>query len=395
MKNYDNYIVNKIYSTPHYIVLELYYQKIKQEIGIGRGKGYCNAGELNSKYARKLKIKDNVVDYLRKYIERAKIEKMYIFENKILVLNFKKTLSFIFYYEDHELKFKTFETLEQLKLNIEKTSLQQIQALDWNENSKYDQELELKFNKKFKTEKSSKHRKMEKIKGDLIAIEKSISFSQELKENNIEFGEDIQLPLKKIKFGSQLSHWQKRDRVFSFIKNLKKVYEIQIARLKQVESELLGAKVPSMFESNEFKNKEKIRIEWGLKSKTKRLFDEWKLNEIKIYVGKSAKGNNLLLDKHFANDDTWGHPDDVAGPHIIVKNVEVDKLNQELVNYLGSMLQEKYECKFQNLIFSRKNDLRRVAGKLGQVQLKESIKKTFKFTPDWRNKMSLVESDDI
>jgi len=109
MKNFSHYIVNKIYSTPHLLVLELYCNKIKQEICIGRGKRYCVAGELHSKYARKLKIKDSLVDYLKKYVERARVEKIEIIQDKVLIFELRKTNLLAFFYEGHELKFKVFD----------------------------------------------------------------------------------------------------------------------------------------------------------------------------------------------------------------------------------------------------------------------------------------------
>ena len=365
---------------------------MKQEIAIGRGKKYCVAGELHSKYARKLKIKDSIVDYLKKYAERARIDKFEIVNEKLLVLRFKKTFSFVLYYESHELKFKSFENEKSLNDYVEIALSIPIQSLEWNQLADYDKEVDSLFQKKYKNETKSKSNKEKKIKQDLAAIEKTINFSQELKNDSIQLQDSLELPLKKIKFEKNMSHWQKRDKVFSFIKKLKTVKEIQVKRLEEVQKSLSSKNVSSVFESQEFKLKEKIRVNWKIETKVSSHWDKWKYKDHLIYVGKSAKGNDELIKKYFSNEDCWGHPDEVAGPHIIIKAINPDQISQELVDALCSLVEERYNCTFKNIIFCRKNDLRRVSGKLGQVQLRESTKRTYKFQPEWGNNLSLVEA---
>ncbi|PIP92904.1 MAG: hypothetical protein COW00_06290 [Bdellovibrio sp. CG12_big_fil_rev_8_21_14_0_65_39_13] len=392
MKNFSHYIVNKIYSTPHLLVLELYCNKIKQEICIGRGKRYCVAGELHSKYARKLKIKDSLVDYLKKYVERARVEKIEIIQDKVLIFELRKTNLLAFFYEGHELKFKVFDSEELLKSFINNYNFDSVQKIEWEDYKNYDQELESAFQKKIKNETKSKSKKEQKIKQDILAIEDTLNFSQLLKNDSIQFEDSIQLPLKKIKFEKNMSHWQKRDRVFAFIKKLKQVKEIQENRLLEIQKSVSTNHEHAFLASQEFKTKEKIRVHWKLESKANSHWDKWKYKEYIFYVGKSAKGNNELIDRFFTSEDCWGHPDEVAGPHLIIKELMPDDLSQEFLDVLGSLIEERYKCSFKDFIFCRKSDLRRVSGKLGQVQLRESVKRTYKFKPEWGNKLSLVEA---
>jgi predicted ribosome quality control (RQC) complex YloA/Tae2 family protein len=103
---------------------------------------------------------------------------------------------------------------------------------------------------------------------------------------------------------------------------IQKLEESISAKEKEIDS--LARKIVSIDEETGFKNLRKLVDESGLASQKEKQapslpYHEFEFKGFKIWVGKSAEGNDTLTLKHSFKEDLWLHAKDVAGSHVLIK----------------------------------------------------------------------------
>ena len=66
---------------------------------------------------------------------------------------------------------------------------------------------------------------------------------------------------------------------------------------------------------NELNNNEQV-----VETNPLSLFKVYNFQQFVIYVGRNAKNNDLLTQKHAKKEDLWLHARDVSGSHVVIKH---------------------------------------------------------------------------
>ncbi|NPA15908.1 MAG: fibronectin-binding domain-containing protein [Deferribacteres bacterium] len=163
----------------------------------------------------------------------------------------------------------------------------------------------------------------------LINLARIKDYSEHIEVPN-PYNEDevLKIPLKKGKKPSRVA-----EEYFERYAKLKRAEEFLLRRKQEVERELsflqeLEWQIESSTSLSELEEVREILEECGyIKSKTsskkpkKRTpsYRAFRLKDVEIYVGKSARGNDYVTFKLASRDDLWFHVKGYPGAHVVVK----------------------------------------------------------------------------
>lgn len=212
--------------------------------------------------------------------------------------------------------------------------------------------------------KKALQRRAKGIKSSLIRFEKELGESLKWADKEKE-GQLLQAHFSALKRGEksiELLDWETNDPVkidldpkltpheevstrFKSAKKLRKgIPHLQFILIKNRvylrKIELLGLKIPFAASEEEL---EAIRVMAGIPQKqgppsvkkalekAKPYFEFFSEARIPIWVGKSAKENDLLTFQHANGLDTWLHAADCPGSHVVIKTAKGQKPDPETV----------------------------------------------------------------
>jgi predicted ribosome quality control (RQC) complex YloA/Tae2 family protein len=70
-------------------------------------------------------------------------------------------------------------------------------------------------------------------------------------------------------------------------------------------------------------------------------YEHFKILDFDVYLGKNAKGNDLIL-KNASKEDIWMHPKSIPGPHLILKNPKrLQQIDKNLLEQCAQKIRER------------------------------------------------------
>jgi predicted ribosome quality control (RQC) complex YloA/Tae2 family protein len=396
------YPIQKAYTTPHFLVLGMRFPGQNVVLYIGRGNQYEGIFMSNKFPPSYLRIQDRLLDYVRKYLVGARLGKMEVDEKHFMSLfHFKNDHtdnSFSFGYKDRQLFF-----IKQWKEEIytswngetssgkniadlvdkflgEKSTVESSRASSWSLENYFAEEQKKVSGKPVQKKKEKfLEKKLHNIGHDLESAQKWQQMEEEMlsEDDELVFGENQSVfHGHKIKFGSQLNHWQKRDVVFGKIKKLKKAEEILKNRLQETGEELSKVKIGE-FEFEVTKEKA-IAPLWqtGKTTKTKNESEHniknFQLKKLFGTIALDAESNDWLRSQG-SKDHYWFHVENYPGAHCLIKTDDVGVLSGEDLSAIASMLRDYSQLEITEIpvIYSQLKNVKGLKGAQGKVLIKK------------------------
>jgi hypothetical protein len=178
----------------------------------------------------------------------------------------------------------------------------------------------------------------------------------------------------KFRFDSHLNIHQRRDIVFTKVKQLKLAEQNLIRRLEESQKELhqSGGNIVE-------RRPNLIEPVWGerqLESAPVNHEEGYLIFElpdhVNIALGKTAQGNDFIRSQWAKKDYVWFHLEGGTSCHLIV-NKKIDEIGQDIFNLAGNLIAKysKYGAEIIPLIFTQVSNLKGVKGSAGMVRYKK------------------------
>ena len=184
--------------------------------------------------------------------------------------------------------------------------------------------------------------------------------STEVELENFYTGKPILIQLKK-----ELSVQKNAESYYRKSKNEKIEIETAERNLKAAEHKLhqLGETLLEVENARDIRQlrgilKEQAAIS-GSDRKEDLPFREYLFKGTKIWVGKNARNNDLLLTKYAHKDDWWLHARDTTGSHVVVKNPHPSKELLEFAASLAAWYSKRRSEKLVTVIYTPRKYVRK------------------------------------
>ncbi len=404
--------MQKIYSTPDFIVITIRFPGKTKFLWVGRG-GEFNGVYLSDKSSPShLRLKDNYLEYNRVRLRNTLLYDVFAddFERIVIFKMVKRSMLLLWsvfikgttvYFcwgkeKNEKIEIKKSWSSEALLISKNYDS-SDITCL-FNEvgrrskemtqkNETYDYISEYikkngvdKFTKTLKRKKEKfKIRKMENIKKDIKRMEnwkKIQEYAGAILEEDLKDKVSVVIANYKIKIPRHFNFYQKRDHLFLMSKRFRAGREILLKRLEETEA-LKEEKKVECISKDQFKIRYPI---WnrGNKSTTEVIkeigYTIYKIPNIgSLGLGKNAKGNDQLRKEWGKKEDIWFHLDGMPGAHAILKSDEKTILSKEVLDLISSIisLTSKHTSEEIPLVYTKLKYIRGVKGVPGMVTIKK------------------------
>lgn len=400
--------IQKIYSTPHYIVLVVRLPGASRYIYIGRGgkyKGIISGKRLASPDFRGV---DRFLEFLRRNLRGGRIEKILFdpLDNILAIHYFKmqkeqhihffwKGDSLYFTHFDGEFQFISWQggrlpatefdairVFEQVGRKEQKNSLvERIFSEDIVES--YLNELSgfLAGEGEKKKKVKSLKRKVGNISNDLARVRKCTEIKKLLVEDTLTLdGGRFEYQRVKIKYPRDVSdHFKKRDYLFKKMKDYERAQLFLCKRLRETEEQL----AKYLLSENKEIDFLKLVVSpiWGTRGEiakksgeVSREYGEFKtLTGKRVAIASNAQGNDYLRINWAKKEDLWMHLDGYKSGHLFVKTENITQLGQEELSSLVGLLAEKSHFGPEKVpvLFTKVKFLKGVKGAPGKVTYKK------------------------
>ncbi len=368
---------------------------------IGRGNQYEGIFVSDKFPPSYLRVQDRLLDYVRKYLVGTRLGKMEVDEKHFFSLfHFKNDHtdnSFAFGYKDRQLFFvkqnkeeiytswngetstgKSIPSLVDSLLGVNPT-IATNKTTSWTLEQYFTDEHKKVSGKPIQKKKEKfLEKKLNNISNDLSDVEKWHLIEEDLLSEELEFDENQNnFHGHKVKFGSHLNKWQKRDVVFGKVKKLKKAEEILKTRLKETDEELSKVKdgefefevtkekvIAPLWQSASGSSKIKHNTEYNVKS--------FKIKNFSGMVSMDAASNDWLRTQG-SKEHYWFHIEDYPGAHCLIKTDDVSTLNGEDLSAIASMLRDysQLEITVIPVMYSQLKYVKGIKGAQGKVIVKK------------------------
>lgn len=423
--------IQKIFSSPRYIDLEVRRPGRSEHVLLGRGGDYSGFWTSSDRAPSDLRIKDKFVEFLRSRLRgrrlidvrcaNAEAYMMHLLagvKDQVCILTIyihKKSLYFL-YAESNKSGFEVFVpwgSKLKLRTTIETEVCSQLEAylLDVigkecpfegkEEKESFPGYGEIENDvKALRDQRKRARRKVANIEGDLQKIRRWKDLSREV-ENS-----DFPKPTKKIKilgikfnFIGLKDEWAQKNVIYEKIKRLKKIEPFQ-------EERLLEAKEKYTYIENEeaqiFKPQKVLYPKWKVSQDKKATqetsnekgYEVYKIPNLgKLAVGLSPQGNDQLRKLWAKKDDIWFHLDGLTSAHCILKVSSNSVLAPEFLDLIASVLAEKsgHNSSEIPIIYTQVKNIKGVTGTPGKVIYKKEKHVSARLIENWRENISLEE----
>ncbi len=361
---------------------------------IGRGHGYEGFYLSDKVPPSYLRIKDKLLDYMRKYLVGTRLGKItvkpYGLVSSFGFKNENEDNSLVFGYKEHQLFFikrekqeafiswdgqtHAAEKLEQLLVSFvgEKitTSDGRLHTIE-----EYLEKEEKKVKGLPLQKKKEKflNRKLQNIKDDLQLVSKWPQIENDLLSEKIDLNSDsINIHGQKLKFHGVINPWLKKDLIFQKIKKLKKAQGILDLRLRDTENEY-GEVQSGKFEFEITKEKA-IAPLWNNQSASKKLLSAqhsvkyFRIKNINGVIALDAESNDWIRGQA-AKEHWWFHIDQYTGSHLILKIDELASISILELSAIASCLRDYSKLNILSipLVYSQVKHIKGVKGSQGKV----------------------------
>ena len=374
-------LLQKAYSTPHFLTLSLRFPGKTVVLYVGRGNQYQGLYLADKMPPTHLRIQDRLLDYIRKYLVGAKLSKMICEKNKMLVLfEFRvagEVKHFYFGWSERQLHFG--HTAPDAAIGFAIPSEENKGARVWLLDD-YLQSKDFNASKKIVVKKKEKFlaKKIENIKKDIEKNSNWRKVEEDLNNGDLDLSQnELVSHGEKVKFQNCKNEWQKRDIVFQKIKKLKRGEEILGLRLCETEKELTAARLGNV----EFAITKEAAIQpyWPNQKRTKEIKStksnrkNIKLGNINGVVGLDSEGNDEIR-KGENKDYYWFHLENHRGAHCILKTDNISQLSPADLAALASMLRDLSHLEILTIpiLYTQLKNVKGIKGAQGKVTVNKA-----------------------
>lgn len=401
--------IQKLYSTAYLVSLSIRVPGKTWSLYLGRGAGVEGVWLAESPPPAALRRKDHFLEYLRRHLSSCTFLGIELdSSDRILRLNYQKygeRQSFFFFWKARKVYFlhhykEAPETPWKLLLSWRNKAQVLSEDIDLlgcfdeigrRADLQHDfraprilevqeilaQEVSAAGQKTGQSRQSFLQRKKTRISQDLVKVRQWENIQQVLRDGaSLEETNELEIGDHRFRFHGELNAYERRNLLFEKIKKLKKGETILQGRLDEV-SEILAEKK----ERPETRELLPItRIAWGDESATLKVpekeegqeFLVYKLPQLQLGVGKSARGNDQLRSKWAGKEDLWLHLDGLKSAHVIIKMNAGIPGNEEL-NLAASILARfsHFTGDWIPVIYTQVKNLKGVSGVAGMVTYKK------------------------
>lgn len=412
MKN-EFYPLQKAYTTPHFVVLQVRVPGKSFHIYIGRGNQYLGIYPYEKAPPAFLRIQDRFLDYIRSHLVGAKLSKIeLISENghELYQIQYKTDNAenyFYVGYKDRQMFFARRE--KDLIFCSWHNQIENFQNLVWPDSSfsklntsiNIESYLKLEEGKSvgaFEQKKREKFllKKIENIKSDLKVNDQWKEIEEKLLENQIDLsGAEVKISGQKFNLVGLRTEWEKKDFIFKKIKKLKRGKSILEERLSETLDEY-DKTSKGQFVKQTTKEKA-IPIIWSVGNKKNNQtnvqakdFMEIKMGQIVGLVGLNSSGNDHIRSisnkEHF-----WLHIENYPGAHLIIKTDSLNQLTNDHWAAMASILRDysKLDILEIPLMYTQVKNLKGIKGVRGEV-IANKVKYLKCPYRDWKEIISIV-----
>lgn len=388
--------VQKIYSSSRYINFVCRKPGKTFSLFLGRGNHYEGIWLSELKLESSLRLRDQFLEYLRKYLVSTTIDSIELHEkDRIITINYFKSGKINklgLFYKGRELYFynhfydanknqtQTYLSWSNKKIinsftqnPFEELDIDDLDKSKVNELISIENLLEEEKKEVLKSQKKSVKkidRKVKNIESDLKKIKESQKIYDYLNEANDLSKLDKKSIIHGIRFNfKEKDHFKRRDQIYNKIKRLKEVLGFMEDRLNQTQKENKAQKNKDII-SNTLKPIKPIIKKVEVKTNSLKTDLGYKLlndEELVIGIGLSAKGNDQLRSSWAKKEDLWFHLDAQTSPHIIVKG-DIVKVMDNIIKIAKIMKSEAgLNTNEVNLMYTQVKNLKGIKSKPGSV----------------------------
>jgi predicted ribosome quality control (RQC) complex YloA/Tae2 family protein len=413
--------IQKIFSSNHFINLNLRFQGVSSSVYVGRGPGYSGVFFSHEVMPSALRIQDVFLEYIRKHFKNKRLLELSLNSQKKMAtftLRSKSVSYFSFHWKKDALyfqnifldpkgqkkqyHFKSWRPQEKKTLfkpspdlDIESFLLEEFEVDVGVQGGEFDQinienysqkEIDKQTAQKFPGRKKKFFsRKLSRIENDLKRCELASRYKEELKmgpEESIfeQIVTDLKISKSKLR---GLKDYKKRDLLFQKLKSFENAKEILTKRKEDTLVEL------KKWENSEISapNLQKcIRPFWKELISKNPHCQFYKLDNCLLALGKNQKGNVYLRNNWAQKDDLWFHLKDTSSAHLFVRGVSKENLTPEVLDVFASVLISNPSSEFLDisLSYAKASDLRGISKTQGAVTIKNPLYATAKYKKDWK-----------
>lgn len=239
---------------------------------------------------------------------------------------------------------------------------------------------------------SKAKKRLDNIKQDLEKINEGLEVYELI--NDIDFSK-IQGKFThkrfKVSLGYGLNDFEKRDKVYNKLKNLKKAVNFQKSRLEEAEKIVLSSKEPTKYDLKLKMIEPVWKSGHSLKKQSTHAssnYSEYILpSHIKFAVGKNTKGNDEIRSQWASKSDLWFHLDGDTSAHLICKIDGFSRLTADDIAIIASCLRDvSRDDKLEvNFFYTQVKNLRGLKGKQGSVLYKKEKYYRVMYLENWKD----------
>lgn len=243
-------------------------------------------------------------------------------------------------------------------------------------------------------------KKSKNIQNDLDRFKKRHAIKEQLLLDQVSLDKNsFDLCGIKMKFNSEESYYQKKNKIFQKIKNLDQVEEVLEKRLAETRGQLINSKSKSP--------EQKVKISvvqpvWATSDKSRkknntveksdhRILTYELPSKLRVRVSLDARSNDELRNQS-AKEHIWFHQEVGAGAHLVAKTDRFDQLTTEDLSLIASILQHysKLNGSELGLMYATVKELKGAKGSPGKVIVKKPKYLMILVDKQWREKSSEI-----
>ncbi len=424
-------LVQQVYSSPHYLVLQTRFRGETKYVYLGRGGRDQGMDFSHLKIPSEIRIQDKFLQYARKNWRGMRIKKVSL-PQKDRLLEIAGTIGrnkqFIwFFWKGRDLYFAdmvieesgirlfqswlgkskhTHDVASNLKAEVIFGELG-LRELEEGVNRKGSLNIEDYLNKSKLSEKINsppgKHpkgllKKNSKMKEDLNKFQ-ILKYLEAQTDKDLENVNSIGEGRYSISFKGLEGHYKKREYLYDKVKAWKNSQKNLERRIKLLEESLSVAPSNSKPKfKNLIANQKTISPVWGNKSQPKVSFNKTKFvsfvyNDFHCYVGRRATESDAIRKEIAKKEDLWIHLDGYKSGHLFIKGSrdpsidELSVLASALVDYSGLSIADI------PILFTQVKNLKGVKGIPGMVNYKKEKQLLVLYDSEWRQKITSIEDN--
>jgi len=421
-------VVQKIFSTPHYISMSLRLPGKSIYLYIGRGQKYEGIFIGKSAVPSEYRIRDRFIEFCRKYVQGGIVHKIEtLLEDRVVNIYFTKRefhYNLTLFWKGRDLYFSLHEkngdterifcswlgwqemlegnTIKKIydgigagKYKAEKPSSKVFSDKEYFEKLSENVDVH-KFPKR---KKKFFQRKIQNIERDFTKVRKWRDLKELIEQPDFNVPNSYRFELIGVPFKIDMNfnEFKKRDIIYKKIKAFKRAEVILEDRLSKTKEEFrkwvsgdvyvvkgLGKTVEPVWRSS----KEDVNTQ--VNTVNRKIYQI--SAGVELAVGLDSMSNDWLRKNWSKKEDLWFHIDGDKSSHVFLKNSIGASLDGKLLELIGSVLAHYsgYQGEQVPMVYTQVKNLKAVKGAAGKVIFKKEKRIDVYVDPLWKERISII-----